>query len=355
MQNILIVDGHNFANIHVHAGMVAKRMEPEHLRWKMLDHLHDLCMQLNIHRIIFALDSGDSAYRLALHPGYKGTRKEKRAEEAEKHPEKVKEKRNLMEVFYQCLAREMPRLGISQVQFEGIEADDIIAFFANHIDLTRYRLAILSNDTDLFQIVRPGVMQKKPRGVMKLPGSNTVVPADAWLSHDLFCSAYGLLPPQWADVKALQGDTSDNVPGIKGIGPKGAIGLVKHFESVEALLDALDDPDELEEQSEALRKSKRSGGPGLTPKVLDALLEGKDTLRLALTLVNLNYTSGVINTIFSEDQQERLLHLLTSLDAMPEIDPDFGRTFCAEFGRSSPDEWLAAFSGVRQQSVEAVH
>ena len=118
-------------------------------------------------------------------------------------------------------------LGMRVVVSEGCEADDCIASLAAAYDKER-PVVIIGMDKDLRQCLSPGV-------VMWDPASRE----EKIVTLDSFRSETGLEPSQWPDVQALIGDTSDNVPGVKGIGEKTAEKLFRDFRSLEDVRDRM--------------------------------------------------------------------------------------------------------------------
>ena len=118
-------------------------------------------------------------------------------------------------------------LGMKVLVSEGCEADDCIASLAAAYDKER-PVVIIGMDKDLRQCLSPGV-------VMWDPASRE----EKIVTLDSFRSETGLEPSQWPDVQALIGDTSDNVPGVKGIGEKTAEKLFRDFRSLEDVRDRM--------------------------------------------------------------------------------------------------------------------
>jgi len=122
-------------------------------------------------------------------------------------------------------------LRIPIFEVDGFEAEDIIATITRQALERAMSVLIVSGDLDTLQLVRPGVrVMVTSRGV-----SETVVYDEAKVR-----GRYGFDPPQLPDYKSLRGDSSDNIPGVPGIGEKTASALVQQFGSVEALLDQVD-------------------------------------------------------------------------------------------------------------------
>ena len=124
----------------------------------------------------------------------------------------------------------------------GFEADDLVGTLARQAKEQGVAVTIVTLDTDLLQLVEPGVDVFLYRPYMKgAPATNYDVEA--------VIERYALRPDQIADFKGLKGDTSDNIPGVPGIGEKTATKLLQDFETVEAIYQRLEDvtPEKLRE------------------------------------------------------------------------------------------------------------
>jgi DNA polymerase-1 len=109
----------------------------------------------------------------------------------------------------------------------------VIGTLANQGAQAGMHVAIVSPDKDMFQLLQPGVqILRPPKKDNKIPLMGGMVPYNA----ALFEQEQGLKPSQWSDYLALVGDSSDNVPGVKGVGPKTAVPLLQQFGDVEGLL-----------------------------------------------------------------------------------------------------------------------
>ncbi len=123
-------------------------------------------------------------------------------------------------------------LGIKSLELAGYEADDCIGVAAAHGASEGYEVLIVTGDTDMLQLVRPGVRVMLPKR-----GVTDTVTYDEAAVHE----RYGIRPDQVVDYKALKGDTSDNIPGVKGIGEKTASALISQWGSLENLYAHLDE------------------------------------------------------------------------------------------------------------------
>jgi 5'-3' exonuclease len=158
-------------------------------------------------RLVFVFDHGKGK-RKDLLPEYKEQRRKDMTEEQEALYKDFKQQMAQLRKSY------LPRIGYKNVLWEtGYEADDIIATCCHSLQEGEDAV-IVSADTDLFQLLGPNVLMHNP---------NTFKTT----SLQSFTRDYGITPAQWAKVKAIAGCSSDNVPGIRGVGNKTAIKYVK--------------------------------------------------------------------------------------------------------------------------------
>ncbi|MBP7688327.1 MAG: DNA polymerase I [Thermoflexales bacterium] len=165
--------------------------------------------------IACAFDKGRT-FRDDMFAEYKGTRQKMPDELAGQMPRIVQ----LVETF-----------GIPAITAEGYEADDILGTLSKRAAADGLDALIVTGDTDAFQLIDPHV---KVFTAGRMWNDTTTYDETAVKER------YGLDPIQLIDYKALKGDTSDNVPGVKGIGEKTATSLLQQFGSVENVYDHLD-------------------------------------------------------------------------------------------------------------------
>ncbi len=123
-------------------------------------------------------------------------------------------------------------LGIKTFESPGWEADDIVVTFARRFSKEGLNVFILSGDRDVLQAVQ----DEKVRVIMPQRGiTNTVVYDDKAVKEK-----FGVTPAELADYKGLVGDTSDNIPGVPGVGPKTAADLISRYGSLEKLYNEVD-------------------------------------------------------------------------------------------------------------------
>lgn len=152
--------------------------------------------------VVVAWDTGSSERREAIDVGYKANRNSK--------PTQTHAAFSLVHDF-------LALSNIYQIRRTGLEADDLIAFYWRKRKVDD-EFVILSSDKDFLQLLDTGVEQIR----FSSAGTDT----DRW-TKERFCQAYGFLPEQMPYVHAMMGDTSDNVLGIPGIGPKKAAKIME--------------------------------------------------------------------------------------------------------------------------------
>lgn len=124
-------------------------------------------------------------------------------------------------------------LGVDSLELDGYEADDLIGTIAVKARKAGWDVTIVTGDRDALQLIRPGIrVLAFKKGV-----SETITFDENELKNQ-----YGLTPQQFLDYKAMRGDPSDNIPGVKGIGDKGATDLLMKYGSLKGIVKAAKDP-----------------------------------------------------------------------------------------------------------------
>lgn len=160
-----------------------------------------------------AFDVHAPTFRHKMFEEYKGTRKPMADELRQQVP----------------LIKEMLKaMGITIVEKEGYEADDILGTLSVKAEKEGMDVAVISGDRDLLQLATEHVMIRIPKT------KKTGTEIENYLADDVV-EKYGVTPKEFIDVKALQGDTADNIPGVPGIGEKTAGALIAKYHSIEAV------------------------------------------------------------------------------------------------------------------------
>ncbi len=124
----------------------------------------------------------------------------------------------------------LDRCGFEVAEVEGHEADDLLATAARACEDAGIHCSVLSSDRDLLALVSDTVTLLRPRGTM----SDLTV-----YDPEVVCDEFGVEPDQYLELAALRGDTSDNLDGVHGVGPKTAAKLLSSWGSIDALYDGL--------------------------------------------------------------------------------------------------------------------
>jgi DNA polymerase I len=197
--------------------------------------------------------------------------------------------------------------GYRNIEFEGWEADDVIATLATRASEAEIRTCVVSTDRDAFQLVSENVcLMMTPRGV-----------ADVHVyTPERIEARYGILPEQIPDFIGLKGDTSDNIPGVPGIGDKTAGQLIAQYGSLEGVIEHAD------ELSPARRKNViEYADQARTSKELATMRRDLDVDCDPAELVTSPPDRAQLKEIFRRFEFRGLLSRLDTLDeALPAAD-----------------------------------
>ncbi len=215
MDKILIIDGNSLANRAFYAlpFLSDPSGRPTGAVYGFVNILVKIISEDKPKGIIVAFDHARKTFRNDLYEAYKGTRKPM--------PEELRTQFPLIKDL-------LTKMNITIIEKEGIEADDIIGTAAKTLEGEK---VILSGDRDLLQLIDP-----KTEVWLTMKGVSVVNK----LTERELKTQFHLSPRQVIDLKALMGDTSDNIPGVKGIGEKTAIKLLEDFSSLDGIYANID-------------------------------------------------------------------------------------------------------------------
>ena len=213
MEKVILVDGNNlmfrsyYATVYSGNSMKNKEGFPTNALYGFVNMINKIVAEEQPKYIMVAFDIGKT-FRHDNYTEYKGGRIETPDDLKMQFP-KAKE---ILEA-----------MGIKYLECAGYEADDIIGTLAKMVDKNdEYIATIVSSDKDLLQLISNDVevklLQQKDHIRM---------------NRDVFFETYGIEPNKMIDLKALMGDSSDNIPGVKGIGEKTALKLLQKYNSIE--------------------------------------------------------------------------------------------------------------------------
>ena len=169
--------------------------------------------------ITVAFDLSEPTFRHKAYEAYKGTRKPMAPELKQQVP----------------LIKELLRMmNITVIEKAGYEADDIIGTIAKRSAAAGIDVSVISGDRDLLQLAEDKIQIRIPKTKKGVTEVENYYPEDV-------VALYGVTPLEFIDMKALMGDTSDNIPGAPGVGPKTASAIIQKYHSVDNVLAHLDE------------------------------------------------------------------------------------------------------------------
>ncbi len=185
-----------------------------------LNILFKICDEVSPDAVVFAFDLKGPTFRHKLFDGYKAQRKGM--------PEELAQQ-------LQPLKELLGYFGYPILSVEGYEADDILGTLAAACRSGGDECIIATGDRDSFQLIGDGV-------TVRLAFTRGGQSGAEVIDEAAVREKYGVSPKQMIDVKALMGDTSDNIPGVAGIGEKTALSLIASFKSLDGVYEHLEDP-----------------------------------------------------------------------------------------------------------------
>ncbi|MCF6206241.1 MAG: DNA polymerase I [Sulfurovum sp.] len=208
--------------------------------------------------LVFTLDSKGPTFRNEIYPEYKANREAPPEDLTKQLPVAIKW---------------IEEMGFANLSKEGFEADDIITTVTKFAREQDMKVTIVSHDKDLYQLI-------DDRQVVMYDAVNKKE-----VDEEACVAKFGVRPEDFVDFQALVGDSSDNVPGVKGIGVKGAAKLINKYHTLEAIYADIENAG--------------------TPRIQKLLLEGKESAFLSRELVRMRddvYESLDLSRFVFEDR-----------------------------------------------------
>lgn len=220
MEKIILVDGNNllfrsyYATAYNGNFMKNSKGFPTNALFGFTNMINKIVLEEKPVHMIVAFDKGKT-FRHEKYDSYKGGRIET--------PEELK-------LQFPIAKELLTKMGIKYYEIDNYEADDIIGTFAEYCNKdSEYIGTIVSSDKDLLQLISSDVDIKllKQKDYIRY-------------NEKTFFEAYGIEPKKVVDLKALMGDPSDNIPGVKGIGEKTALKLLQEYKSLDGIYENID-------------------------------------------------------------------------------------------------------------------
>ena len=218
MDKLVLIDGNSIMNRAFYGIMGSKMLTTEDGKYTnaiygFLAILFNIMDDIKPQYIAVAFDLKGKLKRKEIYEGYKANRHGMPEELAEQMP---------------VIKEVLKAMNIDIIEKEGYEGDDILGTLAKYGEKQGLDVTILSGDRDTFQLASDHI-------TIRIPRTKAGKTETENYNRTKILEEYGIEPEQLIEVKALQGDTSDNIPGIPGIGPKTAVSLIQKYHSVEEL------------------------------------------------------------------------------------------------------------------------
>ena len=252
-EKLVLIDGHSILNRAFYGVPDLSNAQGLHTNavYGFLNILFKLLDEEKPDYLTVAFDVKAPTFRHEIFKEYKGTRKPMPQELREQVP---------------VLKDVLHAMGIKTMEQAGLEADDILGTLAKRAEKKGMDVSLVSGDRDLLQIATDKIKIRIP----KTKGTRTEV--EDYYASDVQ-EKYGVTPVGFIELKALMGDTADNIPGVPKVGEKTATELLKQFSSLDNLYEHVD---------EVTKKAVR-----------ESLIANKDLAYLSLTLATIDINSPV--------------------------------------------------------------
>ncbi len=221
MEKLVLIDGHSILNRAFYGVPDLTNSSGLHTNaiYGFLNILFKILEEEKPDYLTVAFDVHAPTFRHGIYKEYKGTRKPM--------PEELKEQVPVMK-------KVLSAMGIAITEKAGLEADDILGTLAKKSEKQGMAVSLVSGDRDLLQIATDRIKIRIP----KTKGGRTEI--EDYYTADVVAH-YQVTPTEFIDLKALMGDTADNIPGVPKVGEKTATELIKTYHSVENLYNHIDE------------------------------------------------------------------------------------------------------------------
>lgn len=221
MKKLVLIDGHSILNRAFYGVPELSNSQGLHTNavYGFLNIMFKILDEEAADYIAVAFDLSAPTFRHKAYAEYKGTRKSM--------PDELREQVPIIKDV-------LSSMNIPILTMEGYEADDIIGTIAKRYQSDEVFVSVISGDRDLLQLSDKYIKIRIPKT------SKGVTTVHDYLPEDVM-NEYGVTPKEFIDVKALMGDTSDNVPGVPSIGEKTATKIIQEYHSIENAIEHVDE------------------------------------------------------------------------------------------------------------------
>ena len=228
MDKLVVIDGNSILNRAFYGIMSSKMLQTAdgtytNAVYGFLAIMFKLFEDVNPEYLAVAFDVKHPTKRHEMYKDYKGTRKGMPDELAAQMP---------------IIKKVLEAMNIKVVELPGYEADDILGTLAKSTEKQGKEVILLTGDRDSFQLASDKITIRIPR----TKAGKTEVED---FNRNKILEVYGLEPSQLIEVKGLMGDTSDNIPGVPGVGEKTALNLIKEFKNIDNIYAKLENGEQV--------------------------------------------------------------------------------------------------------------
>ena len=308
MDKLLLVDGHSILNRAFYGLPDLTNSKGQHTN-AVLGFINMILKVIEDEQpthLAVAFDLHAPTFRHEMFKEYKGTRKGM--------PEELRSQVPIMKEL-------LGLMGVTILTLEGFEADDIIGTMSVRGENAGMDVAVLSGDRDLLQLATKHVRIRLP----KTKGGKTIV--EQYFDDDV-TKLYGVTPKEFIDMKGLMGDTSDNIPGVPGIGEKTAGKIIAQYHSIE---EAYAHVDEIKPKK-AMENFKEFYDQAVMSKELATI---KLDVPLDVDLESLKYTTLFTNEAYDYIKALELKSLLKYFDDSDrKVSVEFSVEYISDLGEA---------------------
>lgn len=324
MKKLVLIDGNSIMNRAFYGIMGSKALTTKDGKYTnaiygFLAILFKLLEEEKPDYIGVTFDLKAPTARHKMYEGYKANRKGMPTELAEQMP---------------IIKDVLRAMNIDIIEKEGYEGDDVIGTLSRYGEQKGLEVVILSGDRDTFQLATDNVRINIPR----TKGGKTETEI---FNREKVKEVYGIEPKQLIEVKGLQGDTSDNIPGVPGIGEKTALSLVQKYETIDNLY-----------------KKLESGEADVKGKQKEKLEQNKDLAYLSRTLGEINTKVPIEDTLeelkLEEWDKPKVLELFKELNFKRYIDRFNLQNEAGNGDNSGEEEIIENQYKVEKKSIEEI-
>jgi len=267
-KKLVLIDGHSILNRAFYGMPLLTTSKGEHTN-AVLGFINIMLKILDEEKpdyLAVAFDTSHPTFRHEMFDAYKGTRKGM--------PDELRQQVPIIKEVLKAMK-------IAIIELPGYEADDVLGTLAKKAEAAGNSVSLVSGDRDLLQLASDRIKIRIPKTKM----SGTEI--EDYYDKDVL-EKYNVTPTQFIDLKGLMGDTSDNIPGVPGIGEKTASKLIQAYQSIENLYEHIDE---------------------LKGKVASSLAENKELAFLSKKLatictecdIDFNFDDAALGNLFNEE------------------------------------------------------